>query len=275
MAAKLGVDLAGLSGTGLKGRITVEDVIAAHERMEPQIAPTPDEEAPPLEVSPEEADVEPAPFRLKTQARRLVASKHAVPHFYITRGTNVTALLARKAELKEKLGATLTHVVMLAVLKTLEKHPEVNRSYDHGKLISWKHVNLGLAVATEAGLTVAVLRRAEGLDLAGIVERSGELVKRARAGRLTAEERGHATFTVSNLGMYDVEHFEPIINPPSSVTMAVSSALDEPVVVGGEIRVGKVMRISLSCDHRVVDGVTGAEFLRDLRALLENPDELL
>jgi pyruvate dehydrogenase E2 component (dihydrolipoyllysine-residue acetyltransferase) len=275
MAAKLGVELSSVNGTGLSGRITVEDVIAAHESLKHELPPAPDEEAPALEVSAEEADVVPASFRQKTIARKMVESKHAVPHFYITRGANVTKLLARKAELKQNFGATVTHVIALAVLKTIARHPNVNQSYDRGRLIKWKGVNLGLAVATDDGLTVAVLHGAEQLGLADIVKRSGELIERARAGKLTSQERSHATFTLSNLGTHDVEHFAAIINPPSSITMAVASALDEPVVVDGKLEVGKVMRLTLSCDHRAVDGVAGAEFLRDLKNLLESPAELL
>jgi len=275
MASRLGVDLSVVNGTGLSGRITVEDVIAAHEAMKHELPPSPDEEAPALDVSAQEAEVVPASFRQKTIARRMIESKHAIPHFYITRGANVTRLLERKAELKEKCGATVTHVIALAVLKTIARHPDVNRSWDRGNFIRWKGVNLGLAVATDEGLTVAVLRGAQDLDLAGIVGKSGELIEKARAGKLTAPERSHATFTISNLGMYDVEHFEPIINPPSAITMAVSSALEEPVAVDGRVEVGRVLRLTLSCDHRVVDGVAGAGFLRDLKALLEDPDELL
>lgn len=275
VAARLGVDVSGVAGTGTGGRVTVDDVMAAHGKIAPEIAPSPDEELPPLELAPGEAEVSEAPFRLKTQARRVSASKHVIPHFYMTRGANVTRLLARKDEVKAKWGATLTHLVMLAALKALGKHPGVNRSYDHGKIIAWKDVNLGLAVATEGGLTVAVLPGAGSLSLPEIVERTGPLVERARAGKLSAADRKHATFTVTNLGMYDIEHFEPIINPPSAITLAVSSALEQAVVEDGKVSVGRVMGLTLSCDHRIVDGVAAAEFLRDLRALLEDPDALL
>ena len=275
IAARLGVDAAALAGTGTGGRVTVEDVMAAHEKLVPEIEPPPDEELPALEVSPEEADVEEASFALRTQARRVTASKHVIPHFYVTRGVNVTELHARGAELKKSSGATLTHLVMLAALRALAEHPGVNRSYDHGRIIKWKGVNLGLAVATEGGLTVAVLKDAGALGLDELVEKTRDLVERARAGKLSSAERTHATFTVTNLGMFDVEHFEPIINPPSAVTLAVSSALEEPVVAGGKIAVGRVMRLTLSCDHRIVDGVAAAKFLSTLKKILEDPETLL
>ena len=124
-------------------------------------------------------------------------------------------------------------------------------------------------------LTVAVIRNAQGLSLEQIVERTRALVEEARTGKLSPEERRHPTFTVSSLGMFDVEQFEPIINPPSAITLAVASALAMPVVEGDKIVVGRVMKLTLSCDHRIVDGVTAARFLAELKRLLENDGELL
>jgi pyruvate dehydrogenase E2 component (dihydrolipoamide acetyltransferase) len=142
-------------------------------------------------------------------------------------------------------------------------------------VFTWKGIHLGIAVDTDDGLTVAVLRNAQGLDLAQIAERTRDLVEKARAGKLSAEERRHPTFTISNLGMLDVEHFQPIINPPSSVTLGVSSALPSPVVEGDSIHIGQVMRLTMSCDHRIVDGATAARFLNAMKTLLEDPDALL
>jgi len=275
LAEKRGIDAAALTGTGTHGRITVDDVLAAAKAAAPPLPPSPDEELPPVEVGPEEADVEEAPFRHKTQVRIVSASKHVIPHFYMTRGADVTRLLERKDELKEKFGASITHLVMLACLKALQQVPEVNRSYDRGKIIKWKGINLGLAIDTDTGLTVAVLRNAQSLSLAQIVEQTKALVEKARAGKLSAEERRHPTFTISNLGMFDVEHFEPIINPPSAITLGVASALPAPVVRGEAIHIGRVTRLSLSCDHRIIDGVSAARFLKTLKDLLEDPDVLI
>jgi pyruvate dehydrogenase E2 component (dihydrolipoamide acetyltransferase) len=277
IAAKYGVDLSSVRGTGTGGRITVEDVLAARppECCPPEVRPSPDEELPALEVAEDEAEIEDATFRMKTQARRVTASKHAIPHFYVTRAVDVSKLLARKDELKERHGASVTHAVMLACIEALKKHPEVNTSYDRGRLVRWKVINLGLAVATEQGLTVAVLRNAHQMGLAQLVGPTKALVEKARAGKLSAEERSHATFTISNLGMFDVEEFQPIINPPSAVTLAVASALPAPVVREGAIHIGRLMKLTLSCDHRVVDGVMAAGFLKDLRAVLESPEDLL
>jgi pyruvate dehydrogenase E2 component (dihydrolipoamide acetyltransferase) len=135
-------------------------------------------------------------------------------------------------------------------------------------------VNLGVAVAAEEGLTVAVLRRAETLDLKGLADATRDLVDRAREGKLKPEERTHATFTISNLGMKGVENFHPIINPPSAVTLAVPAALPRPVVRDGKVEAGIVMMLTISCDHRVLDGVVAAEFLKTLLETLEAPDAL-
>ncbi len=298
LAQEKGIDLGRVKGTGPGGRIIAQDVealsprpaspaekpAAAPERppaetpraeTRPAIKPSPDEELPAIDVTEDEAEVVEAAYRLKTQARRVTAAKHVIPHFYITRSIDVTRLFARKEELKQRYGATITHLVMLAALKALKSHPEANRSYDRGRIIKWKGINLGLAVDTDDGLTVAVIRNAQGLSLAQIVERTRALVEKARTGKLSPEERRHPTFTVSSLGMFDVEQFEPIINPPSAITLAVASALAAPVVEGDKIEVGRVMKLTLSCDHRIIDGVTAARFLAELKRLLENDAELL
>jgi pyruvate dehydrogenase E2 component (dihydrolipoamide acetyltransferase) len=243
--------------------------------MRPTIKPSPDEELPAIDVTEEEAEVVEASYRLKTQARRVTAAKHVIPHFYITRSVDVTRLFSRKEELKQKYGATITHLIMLAALKALKLHPEANRSYDRGRIIKWKGINLGLAVDTDAGLTIAVIRHAQELSLKEIVERTRALVEKARSGKLSPDERRHPTFTVSSLGMFDVEQFEPIINPPSAITLAAASALPAPVVKGDKVQVGQVMKLTLSCDHRIIDGVTAAKFLAELKRLLENDAELL
>jgi pyruvate dehydrogenase E2 component (dihydrolipoamide acetyltransferase) len=294
LAEQKGVDYSRLAGTGPDGRILARDIeraaAGAASAAEPTVPPaapqepvppaalsrpSPDEELPALDITEDEAEVEDAPFRLKTQAQRVIASQHVIPHFYVTRGIDVSDLLARREDLKQELGATITHLVMFACLRALRNHPEINRSYDRGKIIKWKGVNLGLAVDTDEGLTVAVLRNAQDLSLREVVERATGLVERARAGRLSADERRHATFTITSLGMFDVEHFEPIINPPSSVTLAVASALPAPLVRGDAIHIGKVMKLTAACDHRIIDGAAAARFVADVRRLLEEPDELL
>jgi len=270
------LDASSLAGTGPDGLILVEDVVAAvcgRPAALPAARP-PDEDLPPLEVAPDEA-VEDAPYRLKTQARRVTAAKHVIPHFYVTCSVDVTRLLEKRAELKATIGATVTHLVMLACLKALQGHPEINQTYDRGKVIKWKAVNLGFAVQTDQGLTVPVLAKADRLSLAEIVKQVATLTQTARAGKLSPDQRRHPTFTISNLGMFDVEEFAAILNPPSSVTLAVASARPAPVIRNGGIYIGQVMKLTASCDHRIIDGVMAARFLQDLKAILENPDALL
>jgi len=272
---RYGAAIESVVGTGPEGQITLDDAIKALTGRSPaRVKPSPDEELPPLDLQPGEADVTEAPFRLKTLARIVTASKHVIPHFYVTRGVDVTALLKRKGDLKESLGVTLTHVIMFACVEALKKNPGVNRSYERGKIIAWKNVNLGLAVDTDDGLTVAVLPDAQTLSLKDMAARTKDLVEKARAGKLSAAERRHPTFTVTNLGMYDVEHFQPIVNPPSAITLAVASALPAPIIRGPSIAIAQVMRLTASCDHRIISGVDAARFLRDLADLLEDPDTL-
>lgn len=275
LAEKLGIDLSTVKGTGLNGRITADDVKSAKgETPAPQKAAS-IEELPALEATADEADIEDAPYRLKTQARRVTASKQVIPHFYVTRGMDVTALYSRKDEFKEKFGATITHLILLASLKALKENPAANRSYDRGKIFNWKGINLGLAVETDDGLTVAVIHNAQELDLKGIVKQSNELVEKARSGKLSSDDRRHPTFTVSSLGMFDIEQFDAIINPPSAMTLAVASALEAPVVRNGKLEVGRVMKLTLSCDHRIIDGVAAAKFMASLKANLENVEGLV
>jgi len=286
LARQRNTDITQLTGSGPDGRIIARDVEAAAARPHPPqaprapeharaVKPSVDEELPALDVTEDEADIEEASFRLKTQVRRVTTSKHVIPHFYITRGADVTALLQRREEIKEQYGATVTHLIMLACIKTLKKHPEINRTYDRGKIIKWKAINLGLAVDTDAGLTVVVLRPADALSLPEIVERTTALVEKARAGKLTKEERLHPGFTITNLGMFDIEHFEPIINPPSSITLAIASALETPIARDNIITIGKLMKLSAACDHRIIEGAMAARFIKDLKDLLEDPDALL
>jgi pyruvate dehydrogenase E2 component (dihydrolipoamide acetyltransferase) len=280
LAATRRVDLTALTGTGLGGRITVADVLSAAPNTPPglEVRPAPadraDEELPAVTFSPEEAEAEEVTFYQKAVIRRVVASKHVIPHFYLTKMVNADALLGLQQKEKQGSGATLTHFLMRACALALENHPEANRSYDRGRWIRWKVIHLGLAIQTDAGLVVGVLRDAGEKDLGWIVENTRALVERARQGKLRAPERTNPTFTISNLGAFDVESFSAIINPPSAMTLAVGSVVPAPVVKDGEIGIGRLMHLTLSVDHRVVDGVLAARFLGEVKALLEDPEKL-
>lgn len=280
LARETGVDLSEVTGSGPEGRITTADVqAAAPRRGTPEDRDTrrasegpPQGDLPAVSFAKGEAEVEEISFFQKAAIRRIAASARTVPHFYVSAAVRAEGLLARKEA--EGPGVTLTHLLLRASALTLEAFPEANRSYDRGRWIRWNVVNLGVAVQVEAGLVVAVLRGAQGKDLAWVAERTQGLVERARAGRLKPEERTNATFTFSNLGSHGVESFAAIINPPSALTLAAGAVAEAPVVRGGRVEAGRVMHLTLSCDHRVVDGVLAARFLGALKGHLEEPGVL-
>ncbi len=276
LAREKGVDLTGLRGTGPEGRVTTADVEAAPAgsllRGSPGRVERADEELPPVTFPEGEAEVEEVSFYQKAAIRRVVASKHVIPHFYVARTVRADALRKRKEEAGE--GVTVTHLVLRACALALEEFPEANRSYDRGRWIRWKVTNLGLAIQTDAGLVVGVLRGAQGRDLVWIADGARRLVERARRGQLKPEERANATFTLSSLGGFGVESFSAIINPPSAMTLAVGSVRPAPVVEAGKVVPAEVLTLTLSCDHRVVDGVLAARFLGEVAGLLENPTRL-
>jgi pyruvate dehydrogenase E2 component (dihydrolipoamide acetyltransferase) len=203
-------------------------------------------------------------------ASRLTESFTTTPHFFVTVAVDVTELLNFRTELKAQ-GAsyTLTDFIAKAVALSLVEFPIVNSTTD-GKNVRWhSKVNLGLAVNLEQGLVVPVIRDAEELSLAELHDCATELVAKARAGKLTPDEMGGSTFTISNMGMLDIENFTAIINPGESAILAVSSALKQPVVRDGRIVVRDIMKMTLSSDHRIIDGATAARFANAIKQKLE------
>jgi len=275
LARKFDIDLREVTGSGRAGRITTADVLAYEKRAEDERHRHPDAEIPEVKFPPEEADVEEASFMRKTIARMVVASKHVIPHFYITKTVDATRLLEEKEKRKKEMKITVTHFIIKAAIESLKKMPDANRSWDRGKIIKWKKINIGLAIQTDEGLTVAVLRDAGRMAMREIIEKTSQLVERARKSKLSQEERQNATFSVSNLGMFDVESFSAIINPPSSCTLAVASSIPSPYAVDGKVEVRQVMKLTMSCDHRIIDGMTAAQFLGKIKGLLERPGELV
>ncbi len=204
-------------------------------------------------------------------AQRLTQSFREIPHFYVTISVDMTDLIAHRGQLKAA-GApyTITDFVAEAVVLTLQEFPDVNSSTD-GKTVRWNsHVNLGLAVSLEEGLVVPVVRAAEQLPLLELSRQSKALVEKARAGKATPDELSGGTFTISNMGMMDVESFGAIINPGESAILAVASTTSQPVVREGQIVVRQMMKLTLSCDHRIVDGALGAKFVNAIKHKLED-----
>ena len=208
-------------------------------------------------------------------ATRMVQSKAPVPHFYLT----VEVDMGQAAEFREAVNAfaagsqkiSFTDILVKACAVALPRHPLVNAAYVEGRLRLYHRVDVGIAVALEDGLITPVVRRCEQKTLRQISQEAAELAERARARKLRPEEYTGATFTISNLGMYDVEEFSAILNPPEAAILAVGAILQKPVAVDGAVAVRRRMRLTLSCDHRVLDGATGARFLQELKTVLEKP----
>jgi len=286
MAKDMGIALADIAGSGPGGRVIRQDVerraaivaqasvaqggAAGPARISPSLPPRP---APPLN-GPEYVD-EPLTSMRKTIATRLVQSKAPVPHFYLT----IEVDMKRARELREsaklldaELKLSYNDIILKACATALARHRDVNAAFQGESIRYYNRVHLGVAVATEGGgLITPVIRNADAKSLAEISREARDLAARARTRKLLPEEYAGSTFSVSNLGMMGIEEFSAIINPPEGAILAVGAVAEKPVVVDGRVEPGLRCRLTLSCDHRVVDGATGAKFLATLRQILENP----
>ncbi|MEK6529278.1 MAG: dihydrolipoamide acetyltransferase family protein [candidate division NC10 bacterium] len=272
VAARSGVDLRLVQGSGPGGRIVRRDVEAALTAV-----PSPAPQAIPVTPGVEYQDVPLSSIRAAI-ARRMPLAKAPVPHFYVT----VEIAMDRAWELREELNAlegqpkiSVTDMIVKACVVALTRHPEVNASFQGESIRVNYRVHMGLAVALDEGLITPVLRNCEAKSLAQIAVEGRDLVERARARKLRAPELSGATFSVSNLGMFDVDEFSAIINPPEGAILAVGAVKVVPVVEEGRIGMGRRMKVTLSCDHRVMDGAMGARFLQTLKQFLEEPLRLL
>ena len=278
LAAQLGVDLAGVAGSGPDGRIVKEDVEAAakgkRSAARPAAAPARRAEGPDTEV------VDPSRMQA-TIARRMVEAKSTVPEFTVTVEARVDLAVSMRQQLKDSVpGAdkvTMTDFLVRACALALRKFPEVNTSWVDGKFQRKRSVNIGLAVAPSQGmgLLVPVVHEADVKDLIQISIESRQVIERARSGRPAEGDLSGATFSISNLGMFGVDEFVAIINPPEAAILAVGAIKDVPVVEDGRIVPGKVMRMTLTVDHRVFYGATAAQFMAEVKRLLENPVTLV
>jgi pyruvate dehydrogenase E2 component (dihydrolipoamide acetyltransferase) len=265
IARERGIDLAQLRGTGPEGRIVAEDVERAEVAPKPVAAP----------AVAGEPEVEPLTSIRKTIARRLTKAWEA-PVFQISMSADMT----RAQELRERLveltregetKPTISDLITKASAAALLRHPQVNAHYENETLTRFPTANVGMAVATDRGLLVPVIRSAERLTLAEIAGARAELVERSRSGKLQQTDLEDGTFTVSNLGMYGIEHFIAVLNPPQVAILAVGAIEEKPVVVEGDFDVKPMMSLTLTADHRALDGSVAAEFLGTLRSFLEEP----
>jgi pyruvate dehydrogenase E2 component (dihydrolipoamide acetyltransferase) len=284
-ATELGVDLAAVTGTGPDGLIRAADVEAAAAPGAPAPAPTATPApAPAPAAAAAGADVEEVPLSAmrRVVARRLVESMQSAPHFYLTITVDAEPLFAFRAELNrqlaprdEDLKVSVNDLIVKACAALLRANPDLNVSFGGDKLLRHKRVNVGIAVAVDGGLVVPVVRDADQKALTQVAREAGELIGRARAGKLAGDDVGGGTFTVSNLGMFGIEQFTAVINPPEAAILAVGAALAEPVATDEGVEVRRRMRLTLSIDHRALDGATGAGFLQQLKSTLEHPLQIV
>jgi pyruvate dehydrogenase E2 component (dihydrolipoamide acetyltransferase) len=288
MARDHGIDMATIAGTGPGGRIVRADVEAAVAAAESRPASTPatgpalpasePAKATSATVAADDEEVALSAVRRIT-ARRLTESATA-PHFYLTSVIDAGRLLAFRAEINDRLATTgtkvsVTDLLVRACAVALRAHPQVNSSWAGDKILRHRRIHVGVAVALDDGLIAPVIRDADRKTLGEIATEARELAERARAGRLTPDEFTGGTFTISNLGMFGVDHFTAVINPPEAAILAVGAATQEPVVRDGQLASRTTIKLTLSIDHRVLDGATAAGFLRDLKGILEEPLRLV
>ena len=291
MAQELSLDLSQVPGSGPGGRIVKRDLEAytaaqapldataksqAKSQAEPQAEPQPEARA---SADPATATREPFSRMRATIAKRMAESMREAPHFYLTAEINMSEAVrlrtALKASNRVTEDVTYTHLLMKAVAIALARHPRLNASFGGDAREYQEHINIGLAVSLDDGLLVPVLHDCDSLSLLEIAAQATALVERARSGKPRAEDLTGGTFTISNLGMLPIEHFTAIINHPQAAILAVGAIKERPVVRDGQVTIASTMLVTLSCDHRILDGVTGGQFLQELKSLLENPVGLM
>jgi pyruvate dehydrogenase E2 component (dihydrolipoamide acetyltransferase) len=275
LASEKGIDISRVPGTGDGGRITKRDV----DNYVPSAAQAAGKQAaaaaaPQGQVSFEEV---PVSQMRKVIAKRLAESKFTAPHFYLTMAINMDKAVESRAKLNEisPVKISFNDMVLKACALALKQHPKVNSSWLGDTIRVNHHVNIGVAVAVEEGLLVPVVRFADSKSLSQIAKEVKEYAQKAKDKKLQPSDWEGNTFTISNLGMFGIEEFTAIINPPDACILAIGAINQVPVVRDGKIEVGNIMKVTLSCDHRVVDGATGSAFLQTLQGLLEEPLRML
>ena len=264
MAADSGLDLRSIQGSGPNGRIIKRDIEAALTQPKSKVAA----------VSGSGYRDEPATQIRQTIAKRLVTSIGPVPHFFLT----VDIEMDRAAEMRESIKAldpdlkiSINDIIIKCAAAALLQHPQVNASFQEKFIRYYEHADIGVAVAIEDGLITPVIRAADQKSLTQIAGEVRELAERARSKKLKPEEYTGATFSISNLGMFGIDEFTAVINPPEGAILAIGAMTPKPVVRDNQVVVKQMMRVTMSCDHRVIDGATGAKFLQTFKKILENP----
>ena len=285
IASQKGLDLTTIKGTGPRGRIVKRDV----ENAQPQAAaPAPAPQASSSQALPEDAKVNPFGMPYieipnnnikKVTARRLSESKQEVPHFYLTVEVVLDNLLAARKQLNEQANGefklSVNDFVIKASAMALKSYPAANVSWNEDAVHQYLQSDISIAVATPTGLITPIIKSAETKGLREISDEMKELAGRAREGKLKPHEFQGGSFSISNLGMFGVKNFQAIVNPPQSCILAVGAGEQVPKVVGGEVKIQTVMNVTLSTDHRSVDGAIGAEWLQHFKRYIENPVSML
>ncbi len=274
LASEHGLSIASIQGTGDGGRITKSDV----ERSLTLATVEPTTAAAAAVSYPSSGYVDtPVSQMRKTIAKRLAESKFTAPHFYLTIAVDMSAATAARAEINKEGDVKISYndLVVKSVAKALKKHPAVNSAWMGDSVRTNFDVHVGIAVAVEDGLLVPVVRHADAKGLAEISAEVRGFAMKAKEKKLQPSDWSGNTFTISNLGMFGIEEFTAIINPPDAAILAVGGVQDVPVVKNGQVQAGQVMKMTLSCDHRVIDGVTGAAFLNTVKGYLERPLSLI
>jgi pyruvate dehydrogenase E2 component (dihydrolipoamide acetyltransferase) len=273
-AEEAGIDISHVRGSGPEGRVTKRDIdnfLREQQLFKFRRLVSPREGAP--------GSREELSSMRKTIAKRMAQSKREIPHFYVTVDVDMEDVVRLKASLEatEVAEETVTYndIIVKACALALGRYPRINASYVEEGIVIHPNINIGVAVAVEDGLILPVIHNCERLSLLEISRFAHQLVSKASRGGFTSEELSGATFSISNMGMLGIEHFAAVIVPPQAAILAVSAIKDRPVVRNGQLAVGKTMMMTVSCDHRIVDGVVAGRFLQELKRFLENPPSLL
>jgi pyruvate dehydrogenase E2 component (dihydrolipoamide acetyltransferase) len=275
MAEERGLDLAGLQGSGPQGRIIKRDIEEAltHGAAAPRLVPSP---GVPLSVERREPQVVPISSMRRVIAQRLADVKPGVPHFYLTVEIEMDAAMQIRDEAKAlDSKVSVNDIVVKAAAIALRRMPKVNVSLQGDQVLQYQNVDVGIAVAIEEGLITPIILDADQKGLAAISAEARDLAERARKRALKPQEYTGGSITISNLGMFGVDSFVAVINPPQAAIVAVGQVAEKAVVRNGQVVIRKIMTATLSGDHRIIDGALGAEYLRELKGLLEHPMRLL
>ena len=283
MAKAAGIAIQNIQGSGDSGRIVKRDIETALTKVSaaPAVSAAPQVAAkatPSVSFGSESFEDQPLTSMRKIIAKRLSESMFTAPHFYLSMEINMdkaTELRKQLNEVAAPIKISFNDLVVKACAVALRNNPVINSSWMGDFIRQNNHINVGVAVAVNQALFVPVIRHADMKSLGQISTEVRELAGKAKGGKLQLPEMQGNTFTISNLGMFDIEQFTAIINPPDACILAVGSIMQKPIVKNGEIVVGSMMKVQLSCDHRVVDGATGAQFLQQLKGILEDPIRLL